>query len=402
MEKIDMKKILFISGSLGLGHVNRDLAIARELRKQNPDVAISWLAAHPASSVLRDEGETLLPETNHYANDNIFAENAAKGFHLNLLKYLWNARNAWAVNVEVFEQVTSGEKFNAIIGDETYELVVAQIKKPKLNKAPFVMIYDFVGVDSMSRNPLDMFMAYMWNRIWAQDYKLYSTGKNMALFVGEPEDVTDKPFGFLLPNRRHHSEAHYKFIGYILGFDPAEYLDKKRIRAQLGYGEEPLVICSVGGTSVGKRLLELCGEAYTIIKAKVPNLRMILNCGPRISSESLNIPEGVETRQYIPELYRHFAASDLSIVLGGGTSTLELTALRRPFLYFPLEGHFEQEITVARRLTRHQAGEKMLFSQATPQFLAEKVISYVGKEVDYAHINTEGARIAAQLIDRVL
>ena len=397
-----MKKILFISGSLGLGHVKRDLAIAKELRKQNPDIQISWLAAHPATLVLQDEGETLLPEANIYANDNIFAENAAKGFHLNLLKYLSNARGAWAANVKIFEQVTSREEFDVIIGYETYELEVAQIKKPELNKPPFVMIYDFLGVDSMSKSPLDGLMAYLWNRIWSQDYKLFSTGKNMALFVGEPEDIPERSFGVFLPNRRRHAETYYKFIGYILGFDPADYFDKKRIRAKLGYGEDPLVICSVGGTSVGKRLLELCGEAYPIIRTEIPNLRMILNCGPRISSESLNIPEGVETRQYIPELHQHFAASDLVIVLGGGTSTLELTALRRPFLYFPLEGHFEQEITVANRLARHHAGEKMLFSQATPRFLTEKIISNIGKEVNYPTVNTDGAHRAAKLVSTLL
>jgi UDP:flavonoid glycosyltransferase YjiC (YdhE family) len=40
-----MKKILFISGSVGLGHVSRDLAIAAELRRISPDVEVSWLAA---------------------------------------------------------------------------------------------------------------------------------------------------------------------------------------------------------------------------------------------------------------------------------------------------------------------------------------------------------------------
>ena len=30
--------VLFVSGSIGLGHVTRDLAIAAELRRQRPDV----------------------------------------------------------------------------------------------------------------------------------------------------------------------------------------------------------------------------------------------------------------------------------------------------------------------------------------------------------------------------
>jgi UDP:flavonoid glycosyltransferase YjiC (YdhE family) len=394
-----MRKILFISGSLGLGHITRDIAIGNELRRINPEIEISWLAAHPASLVLRDAGEILLPEADMYANDNVIAEKAAKGAHLNLLKYLSNARRAWATNVEVFERVTSKEHYDVVIGDETYELVVAQLKRPKLRKAPFVMIYDFVAVDAMTKNPVDRLMAYMWNRIWAQDHKLYSTGKNMALFVGEPNDIPDRPFGLFLPNRRNHAKAHYNFIGYILNFDPGEYTDRARIRFKLGYGKEPLVICSVGGTSVGKKLLDLCGESYPAIRAKIPDIRMILVCGPRISTGSLNLPQGVEIKQYIPMLYEHFAASDLAIVIGGGTSTLELTALRRPFLYFPIEGHFEQEISVASRLARHKAGEKMLFSQTTPALLAEKVIINLGKKVDYATINTEGARIAAELIE---
>jgi hypothetical protein len=393
-----MRKILFISGSIGLGHITRDLAIAQELRKANPEVEISWLASHPASLIIKESGETLLPEADNYANDNVHAENAARGFHLNLLKYLSDARGAWATNVSLFERVTAKEQYDIVIGDETYELVVAQIKRPELNKKPFVMIYDFLGVDSLTRNPVDRFMAYMWNRIWVQDRNLFSKERNVALFVGEPEDIPDKSFGFMLPNRRLHSNTYYKFLGYILGFDPKEYSDRSKIRAKLGYGEEPLVLCSVGGTSVGRNLLELCGQSYPIIKTKIPDLRMVLVCGPRISPDSLSAPRGVEIRKYVPRLYEHFAASDLAIVLGGGTSTLELTALRRPFLYFPIEGHFEQEISVASRLARHRAGERMLFSETTPTQLAEKTISNLGKDVNYVPVNTDGAQKAAQII----
>ena len=396
------KKILYISGSLGLGHITRDLAIAKELRRQNPEVELLWLAAHPASLLLKEAGEELLPESDQYANDNIPAENAARGMQLNLLKYLSRARKEWSHNVEIFGRVTSREQFDVVIGDEAYEILVALFKQPDLRKAPLVMIYDFVGLDVVTKNPLEKLGAYVWNRIWAQDHKLLSEGNNLALFVGEAEDVPEKSFGFLLPNRRDHAKAHYKFIGYILPFDPAEYTDKARVRAKLGYGEEPLVVCSVGGTSIGKELLELCGQAYPLIKEKVPGLHMIVVCGPRLSPESLEVPQGVEMRGYVPFLYEHFAASDLAIVQGGATTTLELTALKRPFLYFPLEGHCEQEIHVAERLARHQAGVKMSYSQTTPMSLAEKVFSNLGKEVTYTPVPTEGAQKAAELISGLL
>ena len=64
---------------------------------------------------------------------------------------------------------------------------------------------------------------------------------------------------------------------------------------------------------------------------------------------------------------------------GGGTTTLELTALGRPFLYFPLQGHFEQEVAVSERLARHRAGTKMRFSETTPGSLAETVVAHLGR-----------------------
>ena len=50
-------RALYISGSIGLGHVSKDLSVARELKRARPEIEILWLAGHPASEVLRDAGE---------------------------------------------------------------------------------------------------------------------------------------------------------------------------------------------------------------------------------------------------------------------------------------------------------------------------------------------------------
>ena len=42
------------------------------------------------------------------------------------------------------------------------------------------------------------------------------------------------------------------------------------IRKKLGYDSESLIICSIGGTSIGKELLELAANAYPIVKEKMP------------------------------------------------------------------------------------------------------------------------------------
>lgn len=208
--------------------------------------------------------------------------------------------------------------------------------------------------------------------------------------------MADKPLGLFLPNRRELARKVSRFVGYICPFNPADYQDRVRLRQRLGYGPEPLVICSIGGTAIGKGLLELCGRAYPLLKEQLPALRMMLACGPRLRPEALEVPDGVERRGYIHRLYEHLAASDVAVVQGGGTTTLELTALRRPFIYFPLEGHFEQRSPVAKRIERHRAGIRMEFRQTTPEALAAAVAANIGVEVQYPHIPSDGARRAAE------
>jgi len=396
------KNILFISGSIGLGHVTRDLALANELRKQNPGIEISWIASEPASNLLVDAGEKMLPEAAEWANENVIAENTAQGFKFNLMKVTMNVRSAWAQNAAVFVKLTKQRSYDLVIGDETYEIMVALKRKPELKRMPFVIIYDFIASYSMTKNPIEKFGVYYWNRFWSKDFHKPSPFVDMRLFLGELEDIPDTKFGFLLPRRRDWAQEKCKFVDYILPFDPQEHVDSKALRATLGYGDEPLIVCSIGGTAIGKQMLELCGRSFPILKDKIPDLRMILVCGPRLAPAELDVPKGVETKGYVPRLYRHFTASDLAIVQAGANSTIELTALRKPFLYFPLMDHYEQRIHVPQRLARHRAGVCMEYSETTPESLAEAILQNLGREVNYLDIPTDGAQKAAKLVSNLL
>lgn len=125
------------------------------------------------------------------------------------------------------------------------------------------------------------------------------------------------------------------FVGYVLPDDIKDYRDKMKARELLGYGINPLVICSIGGTAAGKDLLKLCVDAYPLVRKQIPDLNMVLVCGPRVQPDTIQAPEGVKVLGYLPNLYRHMGAADLCVVSGGGTITLELTVLQKPFLYFP-------------------------------------------------------------------
>ncbi len=129
---------------------------------------------------------------------------------------------------------------------------------------------------------------------------------------------------------------------------------------------------------------------------------MIVVAGPRIDPRSLPAQEGLEVRAYVPDLYRHLAACDLAIVQGGLTTAMELTANRRPFIYFPLKHHFEQSFHVHHRLQRHGAGRRMDFDDAEPAMIATAIAEEIGREVDYRPVPGDGAARAAAMLAELL
>lgn len=99
---------------------------------------------------------------------------------------------------------------------------------------------------------------------------------------------------------------------------------------------------------------------------------------------------------------RHLAACDPAVVQGGLTTTMELTASRRPFLYLPLRHHFEQNFHVRHRLNRYRAGLCMDFETASPADIAAAIASQIGRTVDYRPVAADGAARAAALIADLL
>jgi hypothetical protein len=81
---------------------------------------------------------------------------------------------------------------------------------------------------------------------------------------------------------------------------------------------------------------------------------------------------------------------------------MELTAAKRPFLYFPLGHHFEQNFHVRHRLERYRAGQCMDYATTDPDLIATRIAELAGKPVDYRDVETDGATRAAQLIAELL
>jgi pimeloyl-ACP methyl ester carboxylesterase/predicted glycosyltransferase len=394
------KRALYISSPIGLGHAQRDAAIADELRKLHPDLEIDWLAQDPVTRVLKARGERIHPASALLANESGHIESESAEHDLHCFQAIRRMDEILLANFMVFHDLVRDEDYDLWIGDEAWELDYYLHENPEQKRAAYVWLTDFVGWLPMEDGGArEKHVTTDYNAEMIEHIARFPRLRDRAVFVGNPEDIVGDSFGQDLPLIRGWTEQHFDFAGYVTGFDPRELGD----RGALGYrDDEKVCIVTVGGSGVGGDLLRRVIEAFPEAKERVPDLRMIVVAGPRIDPASLPQHDGLETRSYVHELYRHLAACDLAIVQGGLTTAMELTANRRPFLFFPLRHHFEQNFHVRHRLERYGAGRCMDFETDGPSEIAAAIFEEIGREVDYRPVETDGASRAATLIAELL
>src|SRR5207302_6656784 len=278
-------------------------------------------------------------------------------------------------------------------------------ENPEQKRAAYVWLTDFVGWLPMpDGGEREANLTADYNAEMIGHIARFRRVRDRAIFVGAPEDIVPDRFGPDLPYIRDWTEEHYDFSGdYITGFDPADMADREALREELGYAQDERVcIVTVGGSGVGSHLLRRVIAAFPGAKAATPELRMIVVAGPRIDPGSLPQHEGMEVRGYVPDLYRHLAACDLAVVQGGLTTTMELTANGRPFLYFPLKHHFEQNFHVRHRLERYGAGRCMDYETSTPEVIAGAITTAISTPARYRPADPRAAeRVASRIAELI-
>jgi len=345
---------------------------------------------HPASRLLANESRHLEGES---AEHDLHCFQAFRRMDEILL-----------ANFHVLDDVVRDEDYDLLIGDEAWELDHFLHENPELKRSPYAWLTDFVGflpVPGAGSDEARLTADY--NAEMLEHVARFPRLRDRSVFVGNPDDVVPGSFGSGLPQIRSWVDAHYDYGGYVTGFDPAELGGRDQLRAELGYHpDEQVCLVTVGGSGVGGHLLRRVMAAYPAAKATLPDLRMVVVTGPRIEPSALPVYQGLEVRPYVQGLYRHLAACDLAVVQGGLTTSMELTASARPFLFFPLQHHFEQQVHVRHRLANYRAGRCMEYATSTPEDIAAAMVEEIGREVRYRPVETDGATRVADLLAELL
>jgi pimeloyl-ACP methyl ester carboxylesterase/predicted glycosyltransferase len=397
------KRALFVSSPIGLGHARRDVAIAQELRRQVPGLEIDWLAQNPVTRVLEAEGERIHPASRHLASESGHIESECAEHDLHAFQAIRRMDEIMCANFMLFHDVVRDDPYDLWIGDEAWEVDYYLHENPEQKRAAYAWLTDFVGWLPMpDGGDHESFLTADYNAEMIEQIARYPRVRDRSIFVGNADDVVPGDFGPDLPAIRDWTERHFDFPGYVTGFDPVA-VDREALRAELGYRpDEQVCLVTVGGSGVGLELLRRVVEAFPETKQRVPRLRMVVVAGPRIDPAALPAHDGLEVRAYVHDLYQHLTACDVAVVQGGLTTAMELTAAQRPFLYFPLRHHFEQNFHVRHRLERYGAGRCMDFETDGPATIAAAIAEEIGSDARYSEVERDGAARAAELIAELL
>lgn len=397
-------RLLYLSSPIGLGHARRDLAIARALRTKEPNLHIDWLAQDPVTRFLEHVGETCHGASVRLASESRHIEEEAGEHDLNVFEALRRMDEILVRNFRVLQDVLTDNKYDLVIADEAWDVDHFWHEHPNLKRAPLVWMTDFVGFAPMPQGgPQEARLTADYNEEMVAHVERNVGVRDRSIFIGSAADVVDDSLGPNLPNRRAWTEGNFEFSGYVLGDDVPHRSDREELRDRLGFrAGEKVCVVTVGGSGVGAPLVRRILESIPIARRHVPELRVIVITGPRMKHVFNGHDKSIEFRGFEPNLPLLLAACDLAIVQGGLSTCMELAAVGTPFIYFPLEHHFEQNVHVRHRLERYNAGRRLSFADSNAEIIAAVICEELSNPAQSIYVERDGAQRAASLIAELL
>ena len=175
---------------IGLGHAQRDAAIADELRKLHPDLEIDWLAQHPVTAVLEARGERIHPASAQLANESHHIECESAEHDLHCFQAIRRMDEILLSNFMVFHDLVRDEQYDLWIGDEAWELDYYLHENPEQKRAAYVWLTDFVGWLPMSDGgEREAFVTADYNAEMIEHIARFPRIRDRAIFVGDADDI---------------------------------------------------------------------------------------------------------------------------------------------------------------------------------------------------------------------
>ncbi len=362
-----MPRILILSSHVGLGHVARDLAVARALRRTAPRITIDWCSAEPVNSFLDEHGERVVDECRGLWSLSTLIEDlynrgwSALGGVKGVSERLAMLRRNW----KTVEQVLEG--YDLVLADEFWELLYAA---PKEARNGVVFATDLV-YKPYKLNPLDALISYLLNRFFRERFSEVGT----LVYLNEPDMVSNRRWLPLVGGKvGDWLKEHAVVLGLATSYLPWELPTPDEARRRLSVDQDTMLVSvSIGGTGTRSTVLLNCIASSTEGLERLArnqgyrDLLVKIVLGPRTLWEPPRGLEGViEVTGTVGSMVDYYVASDLLVTRGGRTTTADMVCAGRPAVLVPIRGHFEQE-EIAGHMERKYGYPVILEGSCSPR-----------------------------------
>jgi UDP-N-acetylglucosamine--N-acetylmuramyl-(pentapeptide) pyrophosphoryl-undecaprenol N-acetylglucosamine transferase len=332
----------FFSSPIGLGHVTRDIAIENNFQ----NITTNFVTGSGAAKILKN---LHLQVQDVYNPPSFIIEN---GTLKNPAKWLWNYYQYYRDCKNISKKILQKENPNLVISDEDFaSLTIAQDMK-----IPTVLITDVLethftkGVASFIERKMNKSMQEIIEKC------------DVVIF---PENGKD--------------EGNIKRVGPIVR--QTNYT-REELRKKFSFVKKTIII-SIGGTNAGLFLIE---KALDVISKINQDMEVVLVSGPAVTKKF----ENVRDLGFVNNLHELIFASDVVISLAGKSTIDEANAYGTPGIFIPIKGHFEQEDNA------REQGFEFEDINRLKELILEKL------EVKRNQINTEGAKVASKIIQKII
>lgn len=337
-----MTDLVFFTSPIGLGHATRDVAISRHL-DDIPKKFISGAGAYKFLSGYEFDADNLLrPPPFRIENGKLQSP----------LRWLFDYLSYYKECKRVSTKAIEKYRPRLVVGDEDFaSLVIAQKEKIKTVLVTDILETKFAkGVGSIIEKSMNRAMKGIIKKC------------DLVLM---PEDGQD-----------HNNIVR---VGPIVR-DTAE--SRQQLRKKYSFDRKTIVV-SIGGTDLGKFLIEKVVDAFKKIKL---DAELVIVSGPALHMRQLPY----RNLGFVSNLHEIIFASDLVISLAGKSTIDESRHYGTPGIFIPIHGHFEQEDNARERGYSYED----IFRLDT--LMLEKIVEKRNPQ------NFQGGKKAAELIRKFL
>lgn len=312
-------KVLFMTCGIGIGHVSRDITLAKKLQEE--DVEVAFASYGSGYEMLLESGEyktAKLPDIKFYGDDSgldiKYTAKKSIDTPFIFLKSIYNE-----------SKIIKKFKPDVVVADSHYSVPITC----KVLGIPCILITNELTLNFAELYPDEKIVEYVENGL--KRFIIDVSNQCNAIIIPDIEGSIEIP-----PKLRKITTT---FTGPILKKSPGEIENKKEIRKKLGLGgDDKIVLVTVGGSEFGKNLLKLVIDSSKWIDCD----KIIMVTGPQIKSDFIPPSDKLVKKEFLEDIMEWIRLSDVVISLAGHNTTMELASLGIPSIIVPIDNHPEQ------------------------------------------------------------